>query len=360
MSLSTLPILGIKMSSLAPLLAATGLVFASACDGEPESAPEEETGGLTNIELEDAACPNLGSCTANDVVTTVVEAHELGGDDCADGSLDVEWTFRFATTATERYDLGVFIATDGVSPKSSDSCVGVAPQPGDGDPNSNPDGDADLFQSIDTHGGADTCGDLSTAQGPVELTVSATVACNDVTPTGEITVPSCRVWQQNANHKGACTNLAFAGTGSKCDCDPIVLHVDPCSLVVCNDGQYCNGEETCDSSSGTAVCHAGTAPSCDDGVGCTADSCNEADDRCDHAGSNAGCDDGLYCNGQEVCDPVNDCQAGTPVTCGDDGASCTAEVCNEDTDACELSDNGSCGTLAPEGSGCVCFCGALP
>ena len=46
------------------------------------------------------------------------------------------------------------------------------------------------------------------------------------TNTGDLLVQSCRVWQQNANHKNACTDLASAGTGSKCDCDPIVLHVD--------------------------------------------------------------------------------------------------------------------------------------
>ena len=331
------------------------MVSASACYREQAKEAAASESALT--ELVEADCPDLGSCTANDVVTTVVEANEIDGDDCADGFLNVQWTFEFETTATQRFDLGVFIATDGLNPNDSNACVGAAPQAGEGDGNTDPDADGDLFQNLDPHAGsADTCGDLSTAEGPVELTVSANVACVDVTDTGELTVQSCRVWQQNSNHRGVCTNLTSAGTGSKCDCDPIILHVDPCSLIICDDGLYCNGQETCDSSTGVAVCQSGTAPSCDDGVGCTDDSCDEDANSCVNAPDTSECDDGLYCNGSETCDPVADCQPGTPVVCNGDGASCTDEACNEATDSCESTDNGFCGTLPPAGSGCSCVC----
>ncbi len=333
------------------------IVSLGGCTQSPDPAESASAAVVGGTPLIAAACPDLGSCTANDVVTTVIEAEEIDSDDCADGYLSVQWTFGFATTANQRYDLGVFISTDGTAINDSNSCVGAAPQVGQGDGNTSPDADPDFFQNLDPHAGsADTCGDLSTAQGPVELTVSATVACTDVTPTGELTVPSCRVWQQNANHRGVCTDLTSAGTGSKCDCTPIVLHVDPCSLIVCNDGLFCNGEETCDSSSGVAVCQAGSAPSCDDGVSCTVDACNEGAGMCTNTPNNAICDDGLYCSGQETCDAVQGCVAGTPVTCHDDGAACTTEICNEATDSCQSSDNGLCGTLAPAGSGCTCTC----
>lgn len=354
-----------RFAAATDVVVALSVVVLSACaEGEGPSDDDEVAkvaeAVVTPIGLSEAECPDLGSCTANDVVTTVVDAQEINGDDCTDGFLDVQWTFEFESTATARYDLGVFVGTDGVVLADSESCLGVAPQAGDGDGDSDPDADGDLFQRLDPHGVLDTCGDLSTAQGPVQLTVSATVSCNDVTATGELTVPSCRVWQQNANHKGACTDLAAAGTGSKCDCDPVTLHVDPCSLIVCDNGLYCDGTETCDSSSGVAVCSAETAPNCDDGVGCTDDSCNETTDRCDNTSNNATCDDGLYCNGAETCDPANDCQAGTAITCGDDGASCTTEVCNESTDSCDTSDNGGCAQLAPAGSGCSCVCVTPP
>ena len=282
--------------------------------------------------LPDAMCPdNLNSCTANDVVTTVVSAEEIGGDDCTDGFIDVQWTFEFATTANERYDLGVFVSKDGGTvqePSSALACAGAAPQVGDGDLNSNPDGDSDLFEDNDgiTAGGPDTCGDLSTAGGPVQWTVSATVACNDVTPQGELTVQSCRVWEQNANHMDGCTGLGEAGTGSKCDCDPIVLEVDPCSLIICDDGNVCNGEETCDSSSGTAVCTNGTP---------------------------LVCDDGLFCNGVETCDPANACQAGAAPDCND-GVSCTdTRATKQPTRVSTRRTTGSAMTTRPARSTCA-------
>lgn len=340
------------------------LVAGAAMWGCNASEEEEPVGiassAIDSVPLDPAECPdNLGSCTANDVVTTVVEANEIDNDDCADGYLDVEWTFQFESTANERYDLGVFIATDGVTPQDSTSCVGAAPQAGDGDPDTDPDADDDLFLDIDPHDGNDTCGDLSSSAGPVQMSVSATVACVDVTDTGLLTVQSCRVWQHNANHRDVCTDLTSAGTGSKCDCDPIVLQVDPCSLVVCDDGLYCNGQETCDSSSGVAVCQSGKPPNCDDGVTCTDDACDEVNDTCTNTPDDANCDDGLYCNGTETCDPTNDCQAGTPIVCGDVYA-CTDDVCDEATDSCKSTDNGSCALLPPAGSGCTCTCTAAP
>jgi len=98
--------------------------------------------------------------------------------------------------------------------------------------------------------------------------------------------------------------------------------------VDCDDGVFCNGEETCDPALG---CQAGTWPSCDDGVGCTDDSCNELTDSCDNTPKDTNCpDDGQFCNGTESCDTVSDC-----VSSGDP---CTGtETCNENTDTCEAS-----------------------
>jgi len=50
--------------------------------------------------------------------------------------------------------------------------------------------------------------------------------------------------------------------------------------VDCDDLQFCNGVETCDL--GLNTCLAGTAPNCDDGVACTADTCNETTDVCEN------------------------------------------------------------------------------
>jgi subtilisin family serine protease len=124
----------------------------------------------------------------------------------------------------------------------------------------------------------------------------------------------------------------------------------------CDDGLFCNGAETCSAGS----CQAGSAPNCNDGIACTVDSCNEGTDSCDHAPNNAACDDGQFCNGAETCNVSLGCQAGTPPNCDDglfcngvetcSGGSCQAgsdpcpgQVCDEGTDTClDCITNGDC------------------
>jgi hypothetical protein len=65
---------------------------------------------------------------------------------------------------------------------------------------------------------------------------------------------------------------------------------------------------------------------CDDGVSCTLDRCEGG--ICTNAAFDAFCDDGNYCNGIETCDPGDDCRRGTRLTC-DDGLLCNgAEWCH--------------------------------
>ncbi|NIQ20722.1 MAG: hypothetical protein GTN95_11265, partial [Gammaproteobacteria bacterium] len=75
----------------------------------------------------------------------------------------------------------------------------------------------------------------------------------------------------------------------------------------CDDGLFCNGAETCDAA---LDCQAGTPVDCDDGVGCTADACDEAADACVNTAQHAVCDNGLYCDGAEFCHTSLDCVAG--------------------------------------------------
>jgi hypothetical protein len=114
----------------------------------------------------------------------------------------------------------------------------------------------------------------------------------------------------------------------------------------CDNGQFCDGAETCDA---VNDCQAGTAPSIDDGVACTDDSCDEATDTVVNTPNNANCpDDGLFCNGDEFCDPFADCTS--------TGDPCSAEtVCSEDTDTCDLPAHCGDGNVDP---GEVCDEGA--
>jgi hypothetical protein len=140
-------------------------------------------------------------------------------------------------------------------------------------------------------------------------------------------------------------NGCRAGTPPNCD-DGVACTIDACNETmdrcdhtpndaVCNDNLFCNGLEFCDLLNG---CHAGTPPNCNDGVSCTADSCDEVHDTCAHAPNDASCSDGLFCNGLEVCDPINGCKAGTPPNCND-GIACTVDGCDETNDTCTHTPN---------------------
>jgi hypothetical protein len=102
----------------------------------------------------------------------------------------------------------------------------------------------------------------------------------------------------------------------------------------CDNGLFCDGAENCVAS----VCVAGTPPNCNDGVGCTVDSCSEGTDSCHHTPNDALCDNGLFCDGAETCNLASDCQPGTPPNCND-GVGCTVDSCNEGTDSCNHAPN---------------------
>lgn len=110
--------------------------------------------------------------------------------------------------------------------------------------------------------------------------------------------------------RGACTHVSIA--------------------AACDDGQFCNGAERCDVVLG---CTMGLVPICDDGVSCTADSCDDDAGGCMHVPDDATCGDGIYCDGAEVCDKFAGCVAGPMPTC-DDGVECTSDRCDVARDAC--------------------------
>lgn len=80
---------------------------------------------------------------------------------------------------------------------------------------------------------------------------------------------------------------------------------------------------------------------CDDGIGCTRDSCGTAG-FCRNVVDPAFCDDEVFCNGIEQCDPLSvsgtgtGCVDGERETCNDDNV-CTIDRCNEETKSCDRS-----------------------
>lgn len=117
-------------------------------------------------------------------------------------------------------------------------------------------------------------------------------------------------------------------TTNKCD-PPASAFANGCVFTpddaFCDDDLFCNGKETCDENctvaggcTGTG-CISGEPPSCNDGIVCTADSCDEQNDECVHQPIDDRCSDRIGCNGQETC-AGGGCP--TPVLCCFPGQPC--------------------------------------
>jgi hypothetical protein len=147
----------------------------------------------------------------------------------------------------------------------------------------------------------------------------------------------------------------YTNNANPCDDGLICTINDQCTggictgAPLCDDGNACNGTETCDPVSG--ACGPGTPLVCDDGNPCTDDSCDPVHgcltvnntNACDDGslcttndvctegvctGTAVPCDDGNACNGKETCDPgTGTCLPGAVPNC-DDGIACTIDACD--------------------------------
>jgi hypothetical protein len=214
-----------------------------------------------------------------------------------------------------------------------------------------------------------TGGTLDAGQGTVSILYTAGEA-GDVTL--DVTVAEASGCEQACD---TVVPIVACGVDVECDdgnpCTTDICTNGACQYAVlpdgtpCPDGDTCNGDEFCES----GVCMPGDGESCDDGVDCTDDVC-DPELGCVYIPDDTRCDDGAFCNGQETCDAVNGCQLGVnpcdqpelPVcdevddrcveclddTDCDDGSFCTgAEICLDNAcvvgpvpcgDDCELCD----------------------
>jgi subtilisin-like proprotein convertase family protein len=120
--------------------------------------------------------------------------------------------------------------------------------------------------------------------------------------------------------------------------------------TACNDQQFCTLGEAC----AAGACVGGGARGCSDGNPCTADSCDEPSDSCLHdaaASNGLACDDGAYCVVGESCQG-GACGGGGPRDCADANP-CTADVCNEAQDRCDHDGPAMNGASCSSGNYCV-------
>ena len=120
--------------------------------------------------------------------------------------------------------------------------------------------------------------------------------------------------------------------GGLLDCDDEnVCTADSCDSVAgceyapadgdCEDGNQCTVNDTC----GDSQCQPGDPEVCNDGNGCTDDSC-APQSGCVFVPNNDGCSDGNACTDGDTCEG-GACVSGDALTC-DDGKTCTSDSCN--------------------------------
>lgn len=117
----------------------------------------------------------------------------------------------------------------------------------------------------------------------------------------------------------------------------------------CDDGLFCNGIAVCQG----GVCKNGVAPSCSDGVACTADHCDDVLARCMHVAQPGCCQTDADCRDTDACTSGERCVAGTCVSVA---AICPASVCA----AAFCDPQSGCGLMpTPDGVSCEEFCDVL-
>ncbi|MGE4650026.1 MAG: hypothetical protein AAEJ53_03980, partial [Myxococcota bacterium] len=169
-----------------------------------------------------------------------------------------------------------------------------------------------------------------TASDSAVITVGTTGCVNDVDCDDEIFCNGAEFCDAQNDCQDGTPPVTDDGVGCTDDsCDEVTdAIVHAANDASCDNGQFCDGSETCHA---TLDCQPGTAVTIDDGVGCTDDSCDEVNDVVLHAANDASCVDVLFCNGAETCDVSLDCQPGTPPTTSD-GVGCTDDSCDEVND----------------------------
>ncbi len=129
--------------------------------------------------------------------------------------------------------------------------------------------------------------------------------------------------QEDHCEEGVCVGVPkVCDDGEGCtddSCDPDFGCVYTPNFTNCDDGDACTVGDTCKD----GLCTAGPTIACDDGNPCTDDACDA--NGCSYTANEAACDDGNACTTGSICSNAT-CLPGTPTDC-DDANACTNDSC---------------------------------
>lgn len=197
------------------------------------------------------------TCTANDVTLSSVSniciavtpggPQDPDGDGCQNPNPEGQFTcvsgqpftftadFTMPLTAQARYDLGLYIATDG---GGADGAL-----TGQCAPNVVTGANSSTF--INKDAAPDICGDIDDANNPQVIHQTITTMCNDTNNDGRVNLPWCTTWRQpganevcdSANYTTAAMFDAYPGSPSKCNCGDLNIDVflETASITVLKD-----------------------------------------------------------------------------------------------------------------------------
>mgnify|MGYP007032564592 CR=1 FL=1 len=264
---------------------------------------------------------------------------------CTDSTTEATSGDSGATEGRTTHD-----ATEG----NDDSPSTTATTQGTGSATSGSQGDDDSTTGTATHaddtvGGDESTGGDESSTGEVPCTDPSEcdngIWCDGIEACVE---GVCVAGEAPCDDAVACTDDVCDEGGRSCTHTP--------NDGACDNGVYCDGVESCDPQAG---CQPGEAVVCPaDEVTCTVAQCDEGAQGCVQIPDDALCDNGIFCDGQETCDPVQGCQVGMPLLC-DDGIACTVDTCSEQTQGCVYQVDDSlcgCGETCDPNLGCGNHC----
>lgn len=236
--------------------AATPLVVGGLLLGAPPASAQVAASCMQDVWKAHGNSQNL-TCTANDVTlssagnicvhVTQGGPQDTNNDGCQDPNPQGQFTcvanqlftftadFTMPLTAQARYDLGLYLATDG---GGSDGAL-------TGSCEANVVTEANSPTFINKDAGLDICGDIDADHTPQVIRETVTVMCADTNSDSKVDLPWCTSWRQpganevcdSAEYDTAGTFDAFPGSPSKCNCGTLNIDVflETASITVVKD-----------------------------------------------------------------------------------------------------------------------------